>query len=251
MAVILVAYQYTAVKHARFKAFLRGAGLFSQTVVIVENHPTGDTLMQWPKHWKYVRGSNAKFEFSAYQEGLWALKDQVDTTIMVFNDTLFAHHFYTGWAFLIRRCTSKFTNGIYGDPRIEPIEFEGKPLRIYASWHFALIGEMAQKSFKDALQKALDAFDVPIESGAYQAYLHRYLEGSWLRGYTNPGLLNKEGHLARKKHCIYAEHRIGRTLDAQDLLRAYPSRFYLVVRGMDRLFAIVRRMYKRMTSFFS
>ena len=245
MAVVLVAYGYSPVKHARFKAFLKGAGLNHEPVFLVENQPAGQLPKSFPQHWTFIQGSNKNFEFSGYQEGLEASKALRPERVYIFNDTLFAHHYLPGWAALIRYSSKRLTPGIYGDPRLEPVQLDAKPLRIYASWHFVLQGAEAQTAFKKAISAVIDRFDSPIEDTVYQAYLTNYLEGSWLRGYTNPGLLQSEDHLKRKKHCIYAEHRLGRALEEKGLLHAYPSRLYRLVRIMDRFLAVGRRVYKK------
>ena len=245
MAVVLVAYGYSPVKHARFKAFLKGAGIANEPVLLVENHPDGPPQKSLPQYWTFIQGSNRKFEFSGYQEGLEASKALRPERVYIFNDTLFAHHYLPGWAALIRHSSKRLKPGVYGDPRLEPVQIDAKPLRIYASWHFALIGYEAQTAFKKAISAVIDRFDSPIEDAVYQAYLTNYLEGSWLRGYTNPGLLHSEDHLKRKKHCIYAEHRLGRALEEKGLLQAYPSRLYRLVRIMDRFLAVGRRVYKK------
>jgi hypothetical protein len=245
MAVVLVAYGYSTVKHARFKAFLKGAGLGHEPVFVVENHLNTTCPQLFPTHWSYLQGSNQHFEFSGYLEGIEACKSLRLERVYIFNDTLFAHHYLPGWAALIRRSSRRLKPGIYGDPRIEPVHLESKPLRIYASWHFALIGKAARVQFEKALGTVLERFDSPIQDPVYQTYLTNYLEGSWLRGYTNPALLKSEDHLKRKKHCIYTEHRLGRALEEQGLLHPYPSRFYRLVRRMDRLLAVGRRVYKK------
>ena len=250
MALALVAYQLTEAKLAKWRLLVERSGMENVAVVVVENDTNSTKPESWPsdKHWHYVRGSNQYFEFSGYQEALSELEWQQTPgeieSFFLFNDTLFTHHSARNWARILRE--TKWTPGIHGDRREETVELAGKPLRIFASWHFALVGKEGIDLFQCHLKKALALFDESITGEAYQSYLENYLQGSWLRGYTDPKGIIQNKDLQRKKHCIYAEHRMGRWLEEQVYWKSHPSAHYAYTRTVDRFLALRRRILKRL-----
>jgi hypothetical protein len=244
MGCILVAYRLTEKKCAQWARFLKGIPA-ETSVVVVENDSHFPVPAGFPAAWTYIRGSNTHFEFSGYREGLEALRADADRVLIV-NDSLFTHHAWNFWRTLIHK--TKNQPGISGDPRDEPIDFDGRPLRIYASWLFLMQGREALETFSAGLDHVLARFDSPIESPEYTSYLDRYLRGTWLRGYTAPHSLREEGALRRKKLCIYAEHRLGRYLEEQVGIHPVANPLYRYVRQLDRFAALRRRVLQRLKS---
>jgi hypothetical protein len=242
MGCILVAYRLTEKKCAQWARFLRTFPAHT-SVIVVENDLNSPIPVGLHADWTYVRGSNQHFEFSGYREGLAAMGAAEDQVLLV-NDSLFTHHVWNYWTKVLHTATNQ--PGISGDPRTEPIDFNGRPLRIYASWLFLIQGREALETFAAGLDHALANFDIPIESPGYRSYLDRYLKGTWLRGHTAPYSLRDADALRRKKHCIYAEHRLGRYLEDQGSIHPVPSPLYLRVRRMDRLAALRRRILQRL-----
>ena len=276
MALALVAYDLTDSKLAQWQRFVARCSTDYPQVVVVENHPTAPKPTHWPADatWTYVRGSNRHYEFSGYMEALACLvggetfsalgyplyaeltlenkdsstqsgKIPPEEPIYLFNDTLFSHHSLKNWARIVKE--TNWQPGIYGDLREEPIQLDHRVLRIFATWHFALIGSEARQQCMASLAAVLAQFEEPLEEASYQRYLQHYLAGNWLRGYTDPRGIADPDALLRKKHCIYAEHRLGRLLDDQGYWRPHPSPHYPLTRKVDRILALRRRILKRLT----
>jgi hypothetical protein len=229
---LLVAYGYTEDTQRRWLRFLQQAGLDPAHSLVLDNKA--------PALLGVLAGSNLHFEFSGYSELLEHVSDSLaaEDVVYVFNDTLFSHHWTRGWAQLIQE-NSMTLSGIYGDPRLEPVELDGRPLRILASWHFALHGQNAVATLQQALTNVCSQFDRPIKDPAYQAYQANYLQPRWWGGYTK--VLKPEA-LAIKQRCIWAEHRLSRKLEESTALQAYPNGSYPQVHLMDRLLAAGRRL---------
>ena len=229
---LLVAYGYTEDTQRRWLRFLQQAGLDPAHALVLDNKA--------PILPGVLAGSNRHFEFSGYREILEHVSDSLaaEDVVYLFNDTLFSHHWTRGWAQLIQE-NSRIPSGIYGDPRLEPVDLDGRPLRILASWHFALYGLKAVKALQDAFANVISQFDSPIADPAYQAYQANYLQPRWWGGYTK--VLTSEAYVI-KQRCIWAEHRLSRKLEESTELQAYPNGSYPKVHRMDRLLAAKRRI---------
>jgi len=229
---LLVAYGYTEDTQRRWLRFLQQAGLDPAHALVLDNKA--------PALPGVLAGSNRHFEFSGYSELLEHVSDSLaaEDVVYLFNDTLFSHHWTRGWAQLIQE-NSRIPSGIYGDPRLEPVNLDGRALRILASWHFALHGHQAITILQDALANVLSQFDTPIADPAYKAYQANYLQPRWWGGYTK--VLTSEAY-AIKQRCIWAEHRLSRKLEESTELQAYPNGSYPKVHRMDRLLAAKRRI---------
>ena len=234
MHFILVTFGFDDIKQVKWRNFLRAFP--AATYDVIENN------YEYKHTDKHVHsGSNAQFEFSGYLEGMECAR--VSTSMLIIlNDTLFSHHFTLGWQRLLQR-TLGWKPGIYGDPRIEPISWDGRPLRIYASWMFVLSGFHAQIVFKSELEKVIQSFQKPLQFQDYEAYMNRYLRGSWVSGYTKPALMQDSREKKRKMQCIHAEHRLGRALDILYGIRNPPSVWYPIVHLADRALSFWRRMH--------
>jgi hypothetical protein len=228
---LLVAYGYTEEKRDAWLRFLHQAGFSTEFSVVLDN--------QAPVLPGVLPGSNLHYEFSGYREILSHVSHHVqpEDQVFLFNDTLFTHHWVAGWARLIAR--RRYAGLIMGDIRHEPVLFEGRPLTILASWHFALRGTEALQLLQSGVEKVLDVFEQPIDETAYQDYLANYLKPRWWRGYTR--VLTPEARLV-KEQCIWAEHRLGRYIEQESGLRAYPGNLYPWVHRVDRLLAAKRRI---------
>jgi len=174
MALALVAYDLTDSKLAQWQRFVARCSTDCPQVVVVENHPPAPKPIHWPADatWTYVRGSNLYYEFSGYMEALACLsgveiystlgypslsertlgnkdfstqsgKIPPEEPIYLFNDTLFSHHSLKKWARIVKE--TNWQPGIYGDLREEPIQLDHRVLRIFATWHFSLIGSEARQ----------------------------------------------------------------------------------------------------------
>jgi len=229
---LLVAYGYTEDTQRRWLQFLQQAGLDPAHALVLDNKA--------PALLGVLAGSNLHFEFSGYSELLEHVSDSLtaEDVVYLFNDTLFSHHWTRGWAQLIQE-NSGISSGIYGDPRLEPVDLDGRPLRILASWHFALHGHQAITTLQEALANVLSQFDRPITDPGYQVYQANYLQPRWWGGYTK--VLTSEAY-AIKQRCIWAEHRLSRQLEDSTELQAYPNGSYPQVHRMDRLLAAKRRI---------
>ena len=229
---LLVAYGYNEDTQRRWHRFLKQAGIACQNALVLDNQP--------PQFEGVIAGSNLQFEFSGYQEVLnhFLSAQKEATEIYILNDTLFSHHWAFGWARMLR--TMSLSPGIFGDTREEPVSLEDRPLRILASWNFALVGPNAIQAFLRELKSALHDFTQPIEGEDYKRYQEHYLSPRLMGGYTKV-LDSKE--LLNKRRCIWAEHRLSRQLEETIGFSAYPSLGYPLVHLIDRMLAAKRRIY--------
>jgi hypothetical protein len=229
---ILVAYDFDDRKQKLWDAFLKRSELINSNHIVIDNFPEEND--------KSNRGSNEFYEFSGYVEGIEALGSNDLDRIFIFNDTLFEHHANTMWAYLFKNISPK-KDGIYGDGRIEPVLWDGKPLRILASWHFLLKGKSSIRGFKELLEDVLVDFDKPLViDDAYKSYREKYLSGGIFNGYSLSGKLNNEDSL-RKKRCIDTEHRLGRELEKKGKMIFYSGFQYRLIHLMDRYLSFHRR----------
>ena len=201
---ILVAYDFNHRKQKLWNVFLKRSGLINSKHIVIDNCPKENSMAK--------TGSNEFYEFSGYLEGLEKVGSKDLDKIFLFNDTLFEHHTNMMWADFFKNITHE-NDGIYGDGRVEPVLWDGLPLKILASWHFLLVGKASIKAFTKILKDVLADFDEPLFiDDAYELYREKYLSGGIFNGYSLSGKLNKEDSL-RKKRCIDTEHRLGRALD--------------------------------------
>jgi len=228
---LLVAFGFSEKKRKAWLRFLQQAGFSTEFSVVLDN--------QTPVLPGVLPGSNRQYEFSGYREILSHISDRLQPAdqVFLFNDSLFTHHWVTGWARLIAQRRS--ADLVTGDIRHEPVLFEGRPLTILASWHFALQGPEAVQLLQSGLEKILVAFDQPISETDYQDYLVNYLKPRWWRGYTR--VLTPEARKV-KEQCIWAEHRLSRYIEKENGIYAYPGKIYPWVHRVDRLLAAKRRM---------
>jgi hypothetical protein len=229
---ILVAYDFDDRKQKLWDAFLKRSKLVNSKHIVVDNYSNDNV--------EIIRGSNEFYEFSGYLEGIEALGSNDLDRIFIFNDTLFEHHANNMWANFVKNIIPG-KEGIYGDGRIEPVLWDGKPLRILASWHFLLKGKSSIRGFKELLEDVLVDFDKPlvIDDG-YKSYREKYLSGGIFNGYSLSGKLNNEDSL-RKKRCIDTEHRLGRELEKKGKMIFYSGFQYRLIHLMDRYLSFHRR----------
>jgi hypothetical protein len=229
---ILVAYDFDDRKQKLWDAFLKRSKLVNSKHIVVDNYSNDNV--------EIIRGSNEFYEFSGYLEGIEALGSNDLDRIFIFNDTLFEHHANNMWANFVKNIIPG-KEGIYGDGRIEPVLWDGKPLRILASWHFLLKGKSSIRGFKELLEDVLVDFDKPLViDDAYKSYREKYLSGGIFNGYSLSGKLNNEDSL-RKKRCIDTEHRLGRELEKKGKIIFYSGFQYRLIHLMDRYLSFHRR----------
>ena len=234
---ILVAYDFDDRKQKLWNVFLKRSELINSKHIVIDNCPE--------ENHKSKRGSNEFYEFSGYIEGIEALRLDDFDQIFLFNDTLFEHHANTMWANFFKNLIPR-KEGIYGDGRIEPVLWDGEPLKIFASWHFLLRGKASIKAFSKILKDILVDFDKPLViDDAYKLYREKYLSGGIFNGYSLSGKLNKEDSL-RKKKCIDTEHRLGRKLEKKGKMIFYSGFKYQFIHLMDRYLSFYRRFKSRL-----
>lgn len=230
---LLVAYGYDDRVAQRWNAFAESIGVAVEDRVVVDNRG-GDRAD--------LTGTNAQFEFSGYLEGLRFAGNRRETPerIVIFNDTLFGHHWAGGWARLVARVPSR--PGIWGDGRRDRTAAEGWPARYVASWHFDLVGQQAIQVFVEALEQVVDQFDEPDLDPTYEIHLERYLKASHWRGYSNPASVRDGRARERKLACIRAEHRLSSADSVSALLQPYRGPTYRAVHAVDRGLSARRRI---------
>ena len=229
---ILVAYDFDDRKQKLWDAFLKRSGLIHSKNIVIDNCPKENSMA--------IRGSNEFYEFSGYIEGLEKVGSKDLDKIFLFNDTLFEHHANNMWANFFKNIIPG-KEGIYGDGRIEPVLWEGSPLKILASWHFLLSGKVSIIDFSKTLKDILVDFDKPLViDDAYNLYREKYLSGGIFHGYSLSGKLNKEDS-QRKKRCIDTEHRLGRELEKKGKMIFYSGFQYQFIHLLDRYLSFHRR----------
>ena len=229
---ILVAYDFDDRKQKLWDAFLKRSGLIHSKNIVIDNCPKENSMA--------IRGSNEFYEFSGYIEGLEKVGSKDLDKIFLFNDTLFEHHANNMWANFFKNIIPG-KEGIYGDGRIEPVLWEGSPLKILASWHFLLSGKVSIIDFSKTLKDILVDFDKPLViDDAYNLYREKYLSGGIFHGYSLSGKLNKEDS-QRKKRCIDTEHRLGRELEKKGKMIFYSGFQYQFIHLLDRYLSFYRR----------
>jgi hypothetical protein len=234
---ILVAYDFDHRKQKLWNVFLKRSGLINSKHIVIDNCPKENSMA--------TRGSNELYEFSGYLEGLEKVGSKDLDKIFLFNDTLFEHHANNMWANFFKNIIPG-KDGIYGDGRIEPVLWEGLPLKILASWHFLLSGKASIKAFTKILKDVLADFDEPFFiDDAYELYREKYLSGGIFNGYSLSGKLNKEDSL-RKNRCIDTEHRLGRALDKAGKMIFYSGFQYHFIHLVDRYLSFRRRFKSRL-----
>ncbi len=234
---ILVAYDFDDRKQKLWDAFLKRSGLIHSKSIVIDNCPKENSMA--------IRGSNEFYEFSGYIEGLEKVGSKDLDKIFLFNDTLFEHHANNMWANFFKNIIPG-KEGIYGDGRIEPVLWDGEPLKIFASWHFLLRGKASIKAFSKILKDILVDFDKPLViDDAYKLYREKYLSGGIFNGYSLSGKLNKEDS-QRKKRCIDTEHRLGRELEKKGKMIFYSGFKYQFIHLMDRYLSFYRRFKSRL-----
>ena len=235
---ILVAYDFDDRKQKLWDAFLKRSNLINSKHIVIDNYSNDNV--------EIIRGSNEFFEFSGYLQGIEILGLNDFDQIFLFNDTLFEHHTNTMWANFIKDISPE-RDGVYGDGRIEPVLWDGLPLKILASWHFLLNGKVSIRVFKELLEDVLANFDKPLViDDAYKLYREKYLSGGILQGYSLSGNLNNEKDLLRKKKCIDTEHRLGRKLEKKGKMIFYSGFKYQFIHLMDRYLSFYRRFKSRL-----
>lgn len=234
---ILVAYDFDDRKQKLWNVFLKRSGLINSKCIVIDNFPKENSMA--------TKGSNEFYEFSGYLEGIETLGLNDLDQIFLFNDTLFEHHANTMWAHFFKNIILE-KDGIYGDGRIEPVLWEGSPLKILASWHFLLSGKVSIIDFSKTLKDILVDFDKPLViDDAYNLYREKYLSGGIFHGYSLSGKLNKEDS-QRKKRCIDTEHRLGRELEKKGKMIFYSGFQYQFIHLLDRYLSFYRRFKNRL-----
>lgn len=239
IATLLVSHGFDADAAARWADFTQSAGLDAAYTIVVDN-ARGETAD--------VRGSNDQFEFSGYREGLNALRaiNPNMNRVLIFNDTLFSHHWAGGWAQLVAHTPS--VSGVRGDYRVERPWAAGQELQFLASWHFDVSGSEALFQFQRSLDTVIAAFDTPSDDDEYESHLNHYLDASFLRGYSDPAAIQDPRDRLRKRRCIRAEHRLSQALTNDGLLRHYCGPRYQVVHTTDRALSAIRRVRSLVTA---
>jgi hypothetical protein len=234
---ILVAYDFDDRKQKLWNAFLKRSSLINSKHLVVDNG--------LKENFNVIKGSNEFYEFSAYIEGIDALESKDLDQIFIFNDTLFEHHATMMWANFLKNISPE-KDGIYGDGRIEPVFWDGSPLKILASWHFLLNGKASIEDFSKTLKNILVDFDMPLViDNAYESYREKYLSGGIFNGYSLSGKLNTE-EMFRKKKCINTEHRLGRELEKKGKMIFYSGYKYQFIHGFDRFLSFYRRFKSKL-----
>ncbi|MDP4741900.1 MAG: hypothetical protein NWR91_00425 [Schleiferiaceae bacterium] len=234
MASLLLAYGHSADQDGRWMRFTQQLGRWGQPKLTIDNRP--NTLLA------EVQGSNLHYEFSGYLEGLDALIEKYGTQarIFVFNDSLFSHHSARRWAEFLKDYVPRRGPGVYGDPRLEPVHVDGKPLHHLASWMFLLEGSNGQQAFREALQHALQHFDESPEWPGYSEFLaHYYAPSRRWGGYTQA--LSPQD-LERKMRCSWAEHRLSLHLQQQGMMYSFTGLRYQGVHAVDRALSAIKRL---------
>ena len=229
---ILVAYDFDDRKQKLWDAFLKRSKLINSKHTVIDNYSNDNV--------EIIRGSNEFYEFSGYLQGIEILGLNDFDQIFLFNDTLFEHHANKMWANFLKNISLE-KDGVYGDGRIEPVLWEGLPLKILASWHFLLNGKASIKAFSKILKEILVDFDKPLViDEAYKLYREKYMSGGFFNGYSLSGKLNKEDSL-RKKRCIDTEHRLGRAIEKKGKMIFYSGFRYHFIHLLDRYLSFHRR----------
>ena len=122
---ILVAYDFDDRKQKLWDTFLNLSRLINSKHLVIDNGLN--------ENFNSIKGSNKFYEFSGYIEGIEVLGSNDLDRIFIFNDTLFEHHATVMWANFFKNMNPK-NDGVYGDGRIEPVLWDGEPLKIFASW---------------------------------------------------------------------------------------------------------------------
>jgi hypothetical protein len=234
---LLVVYGYPAKIENRWNTFLDALNIPKGQSWVLDNHPQPSVHCH--------HGSNAQLEFSGYAEILELFKRDCpaissNDRIVLFNDTLFAHHWTYGWQRWMKTFAPRLPVGVHGDGRIEPIHLKGKPLKIIASWHFVIVGTQALHAFHHALNAVCDAFEEPIKEPGYAAYLAHYLRPRYFGGVTQRFTPHSDAYHAKQK-AIWAEHRLSMALDQSEMLTPYGQVLYQGLHGIDRAFSAWRR----------
>ena len=234
---ILVAYDFDDRKQKLWDAFLKRSKLINSKHIVIDNYPNDNV--------DSIRGSNEFYEFSGYLQGIETLGLNDLDKIFLFNDTLLEHHATLMWANFFKNMNPK-NDGVFGDGRIEPVLWDGEPLKIFASWHFLLRGKASIKAFSKILKDILVDFDKPLViDDAYKLYREKYLSGGIFNGYSLSGKLNNEDAL-RKKKCINTEHRLGRELEKKGKMIFYSGFQYQFIHLLDRYLSFYRRFKSRL-----
>lgn len=234
MASLLLAYGHNADQEGRWVKFTHLLGKWGQPRLVVDNRPN-NVLAD-------VQGSNRKFEFSGYLEGLNTLNQKCgpQARIFVFNDSLFSHHSSRRWAQFLNQYVPRSGPGVYGDPRIEPILAHGQPLKYLASWMFLLEGSTGQQAFREALEYALRHFDDSPDWPGYDEFLaHYYAPSRRWGGYTQALSLED---LERKMRCSWAEHRLSLHLQEQGMMYPFEGLHYQGLHAVDRTLSAIKRL---------
>ena len=235
---ILVAYDFNDRKQKLWDAFLMRSGLIHSKNIVIDNYSNDNV--------EIIRGSNEFYEFSGYLQGIETLGLNDFDQIFLFNDTLFEHHAINMWANFLKNVSPE-RDGVYGDGRVEPVFWDGLPLKILASWHFLLNGKDSIRGFKELLEDVLADFDEPLFiDDAYELYREKYLSGGIFNGYSLSGKLNNEKDSLRKKKCIDTEHRLGRALDKVGKMIFYSGFQYHFIHLVDRYLSFRRRFKSRL-----
>ena len=235
---ILVAYDFDDRKQKLWSAFLKRSKLINSKHIVIDNYSNDNV--------EIIRGSNEFYEFSGYLQGIETLGLNNFDQIFIFNDTLFEHHAIRMWANFFKNVIPE-NDGVYGDGRIEPVLWDGEPLKILASWHFLLRGKASIKAFSKILKDILVDFDKPLViDDAYELYREKYLSGGIFNGYSLSGKLNNEKDLLRKKKCINTEHLLGRELEKKGKMIFYSGFQYQFIHLLDRYLSFYRRFKNRL-----
>lgn len=241
MILVLVAYGFDAGVRKRWRSFADRLGVPADRRIVVDNAHRGNQVGGREGRAGEYPGTNEQYEFSGYLEGLdhaRRLDDQAHR-VMLFNDTLFSHHWTLGWG---RIASSQSRQpGIWGDGRNDTIPSTGRRLRFLASWHFDLVGSAAIECFRNAVSEVVDRFDEPSGDSAYESYIERYLDGSLWHGYSDPGGLDSPADKQRKLACIRAEHRLSQHKVMAMKIRSYEGPMYRSVHSVDRMLSARRR----------
>ncbi len=237
MAAVLVAYGWSTAKARKWTSFCGALGALGRTRVVLDNALQADTNDR-------MAGSNFQFEFSGYREVLAALIHKVNLPenepVVVVNDSVFSHHFGFGWAHFLRITARRAVTGVWGDPRIEPVTVDGRPLIHLASWIFLLPDAKSRIAFSRALAHVTTQFEVEPSWPGYAAFLDRYYAPNrrW-GGYTQRLTPRDE---SRKKKCSWAEHRLSIFLQENQQFRPFSGLLYRTLHNVDRVLSAYKRL---------
>lgn len=230
---LLVAHGFGHESNGRWGTLLARLGVEPTQTLVVDNAggPLADLV-----------GTNSHFEFSGYLEGIEALRSRhvLDDRLLIFNDTLFSHHWGWGWSRLLARRQPR--PGVWGDGRVDRIADTDRTMRFLSSWHFDVVGPQALDGFERALRMVIEVFDEPDPDPEYQRHVTRYLNSTAWRGYSNPSGVRSDGDLDRKRACIRAEHRLTARPELEPHVRSYSGVAYELVHAVDRGLSARRRI---------